>query len=166
MFDGVQRFRLRDAMSDEERKQVKALDARLGSPVKIRLGVFHGDQCVGWSWGFQESALRFYMCNSAILPEHRRQGLYTKLLQAVVERAEQLGFQEIYSRHVATNNAVIIPKLKAGFVMTAMEVNDLFGTLVHLTYYPNPLRKKVLDYRVGQVQPDDEIKRHVELSLD
>jgi len=75
----------------------------------------------------------------------------------MVQEVTQLGFQRIYSRHRATNNAVLIPKLKAGFVLTSLEVSDAFGTMVHLTYFSHPLRRKILDYRVGQIQPDQEI---------
>lgn len=62
-------------------------------------------------------------------------------------------------RHSATNNAVIIPKLKAGFVITSMEISDMFGVLVHLTYFPKVLRRKMITYRVGDMKPDEEIKK-------
>ena len=70
----------------------------------------------------------------------------------MISKVTKLGFQEIYSKHTITNNAVIIPKLKAGFIISSMEVSDLFGTLVNLSYYPKALRKKILDYRVGQTK--------------
>lgn len=69
------------------------------------------------------------------------------------------GFQVVVSRHNLTNNAVIIPKLKAGFVISGFEVDDRFGTLVKLSYFFNPLRRKLLDVRVGQSAPDDEVKK-------
>jgi hypothetical protein len=59
-------------------------------------------------------------------------------------------FQIVYSRHVATNNQILIPKVKAGFVITGIEVLDVFGVMVHLSYFFNPLRRKVLDARVGK----------------
>jgi L-amino acid N-acyltransferase YncA len=99
------------------------------------------------------------MCNSAVFPEHRKKGLYTALMKATLEVVTEMGFQRIYSRHTATNNAVIIPKLKAGFHMTHFELSDTFGVLVHLTYYPKDLRRKMLDYRAGQIKPDDEIRK-------
>ena len=114
---------------------------------------------ISWSWGYQESAFRFYMCNSAVFSEFRRKGLYTRLLNEMVARATRLGFQEIYSRHIITNNAVIIPKLKEGFIISSMEISDSFGTTVNLSYYPKKLRKKILDYRAGQIKPDLEIKK-------
>lgn len=159
--DESQIFRLRNALSKNELDHIETLKSNLGEPLKINLGIYYNNEFIGWSWGYQESAFRFYMCNSAIFPEHRRKGLYTMLINEMIKRLTRLGFQEIYSRHTTTNNAVIIPKLKAGFVITAMEISDSHGALVHLAYFPNSLRKKVLDYRVGQIKPDEEIKLHL-----
>lgn len=103
------------------------------------------------------------MRNSAILPEHRRKGLYSALLNETLLRVQENGFQRIYSRHIATNNSVIMPKLKHGFTITALEVTDLFGVLVHLTYLPKELRRKVMVYRVGDAKPDDELKTCLKL---
>jgi hypothetical protein len=58
---------------------------------------------------------------------------------------------------------VIIPKLKAGFVITSMELSDVFGLLVHLSYYTNSLRRKVLEFRTGEALPDDEVRRALRL---
>jgi len=152
-------FRLRDALSDDERARIKKLDGSMGEPFMLRLGVFHGDEFVGWHLGRQDSASSFYMQNSAILPAHRRKGLYNELVKRALEVATELGFQSIWSRHNATNNAVIIPKLKQGFVISGMEVSDVFGTLVHLTYFPKEVRRKMMDFRVGQIKPDAETKK-------
>jgi hypothetical protein len=48
-------------------------------------------------------------------------------------------------------------------VITGIEVSDVFGVLVHLSYFFNPLRRKVLDVRVGQARPDAEVKRYMPL---
>ena len=69
------------------------------------------------------------------------------------------GFQKIYSRHMPNNNAVIIPKLKAGFVISSMELDDMFGVLVNLTYYTNKLRLKAFDYRTGNSRMSDELSK-------
>ena len=147
-----------DVFSESELEKIGGLRKRLTEIVRLRFGLFFENQFVGWSWGFQESAETFYMCNSGVLPEHRRKGLYTALMNTVVESAVGEGFQKIYSRHTTTNNAVIIPKLKAGFHITHLEVSDQFGVLVHLTYFPNASRTKVLDFRAGQIKPDEEIR--------
>lgn len=101
------------------------------------------------------------MQNSGVLPEHRRKGLYSELVKRVVNVATGLGFQDIWSRHNTTNNAVIIPKLKQGFLITGIEVTDIFGTLIHLHYYPKEIRRRMTDYRVGQIKPDAEIKKYL-----
>jgi hypothetical protein len=99
------------------------------------------------------------MQNSGILPEHRRKGLYSKLVRHVLNVTTEKGFPRVWSRHNATNNAVIVPKLKQGFLISAMELSDTFGTLVHLSYFPVEVQRKMMDYRAGQIKPDDEIKK-------
>lgn len=150
-------------ISESELENLKTLGKHMGDPLRIRLAVFKGDQFVGWSAGDQKSSEIYYMRNSAILPEHRRQGLYSELLKTNIEMLTEKGFQKIYSRHSQTNNAVIIPKLKAGFIITSLELDDMFGTMVHLSYYTNPLRRKMMDFRTGNLRPDEEIKKIFEL---
>ena len=163
--DNSPTFRIRDTFTAEETEKWKILKAKLGTPFRVNLGLFHKENFVGWSWGFQESAETFYMCNSAVLPHYRKQGYYTQLMNAVVDIAVGEGFQRLYSRHTITNNAIIIPKLKRGFVITNFELNVAFGTLIHLTYFPKEIARKILDYRAGQIQADDEIKKQLDFHL-
>ncbi|MEM7618403.1 MAG: GNAT family N-acetyltransferase [Pseudomonadota bacterium] len=126
---------------------------------ELRLGAFnHNNEFVGWTWGRQENATTFYMINSAVLKEYRGKGIYHALLNHCVEEVSKKGFDLIYSRHCATNNAIIIPKLKAGFIISKMEISDKYGVLIHLHYYTNELRKKIMDYRSGQSKPNDIMK--------
>lgn len=159
VFANVPVFRAHEFLSEEEKASVKSLGENMGKPYFLRLGLFHGEEFVGWHIGHQEDRETFYMQNSAVMPSHRRKGLYSALLADVLERLRGKGFQVIYSRHNMTNNDVIIPKLKAGFLITSLELSDTFGSLVHLTYYPNPLRRKVQIYRAGDLFPDEEIRR-------
>lgn len=156
--DNSQIFRVYEWLTDQEKEKAKALREFMGTPFQLRLGLFFNNEFVGWCAGHQESTETYYMRNSAILPEHRRKGLYTALLNETISVVEGMGFQKIYSRHNATNNGVIIPKLKAGFTITSLEVSDMFGVLIHLTYFPKELRRKMLIYRVGDIKPDAEIK--------
>ena len=159
MFEDTHGYDSRQVLTAEEIQRTKVLGQRLGTPYKLYLGAFDGnDQFVGWSWGLQESATTYYMVNSAVLENYRRKGLYTLLLNRSVEVLSEKGFQLIYSRHNATNNAVIIPKLKAGFIISKMELDDKFGVLVHLHYYTNPERRRIMDYRAGQIRPDERLK--------
>lgn len=153
-------FSLRDALDDLEQGQLRELDSRLGDPLHLYLGAFDSnDRFVGWTWGKQEPKAKFCMVNSGILEGKRRMGIYSALVQTTVEKTSKKGFQVIYSRHCATNNAVIIPKLKAGFVISKFEIDDTHGILVHLHYYTNELRRKAVDHRTGYSAPDDELKR-------
>lgn len=158
--ENSQMFSFRSHLSTKETEKFDQINIEYNSkPYFLRLGVYFKDEFVGWCIGNQEPAGTFYMRNSAILPEHRKKGLYTALMKIVLQRLTEKGYQRIYSRHNATNNAVIIPKLKAGFIISNFEISDAFGVLVHLSYFTNPLRRKMMEYRVGEVKPDDEIKK-------
>ena len=147
------------AHSETEQAAISALSKNLSERYTLSFGIFQGDTFVGWHMGSQIEVGKFYMTSAGILVEHQRRGLYSALTPIILETVKKEGFQIVYSRHNLTNNAVIIPKLKAGFVISGFEVDDRFGTLVQLSYYFNPLRRKMLDVRVGQRRPDDEVKK-------
>jgi hypothetical protein len=163
-FEDTHSYEFRDILSSAELGHLKELGQAMGTPYKLYLGIFDKDDTfVGWSWGFQENAATYYMVNSAVLEKHRRKGLYSLLVRRSVEILSKKGFQLIYSRHCATNNAVIIPKLKAGFIISKMEIDDRFGILIHLHYYTNAMRRKIMDYRAGQSKPDGAIRKAFKL---
>jgi GNAT superfamily N-acetyltransferase len=150
-------------MSEGEKKAVQDLSRRLGTLYRLNLGIYHDGQFIGWSFGVQADEDRFSMINTGILPDHQGKGVYTALLPRILEILQAQGFQVVFSRHVVTNNRVLVPKLKAGFVITHLELSDTFGLLVHLSYFFNPRRRKLLDFRAGQLAPDDELKGLLEL---
>lgn len=156
-------FDLDAALSPAEHEHIQRLRQRLGEPYTLRLGLFHGEAVVGWHVGMQATAYRFSMINTGILPAHQGRGLYTALLPHILALVQAEGFQQVYSRHIATNNQVLVPKLKAGFVITGFEIDDLHGLLVHLSYFFNPIRRRVLDFRAGQAHPDEEVRRYLHL---
>ena len=143
--------------SDDEKARTKSLSQHMGSPLRLYFGLFHNNQFCGWHFGDQTNSHDFYMRNSGILPSHRRKGLYTNLLQCVMKHVLDLGFQTISSKHNATNNAVIIQKLREGFIITGLELSDRFGTLVRLEYFSNAERRHLLDYRSGMAGYDERI---------
>lgn len=161
--ENCQIFRFFRFLSDEQKARFRELGQAFASPYALNLAVYHGNDFVGWSCGYQQSAETFYMQNSAILPEHRRRGLYNALLAITVKTVTKKGFQKIYSRHNATNNDVIIPKLKYGFTISSLEISDMFGALVHLVYFPHELRRKVMIYRTGDIKPDEELKKALDI---
>lgn len=152
-------LRSREVYSDLEREKLKILSAEYKHPFLYHAVVRHHDNVVGWTWGYQDSRDSFYMVNSAILPDHRCKGLYSRLLQVTLEKLINKGYQRVWSRHSMTNNEIIIPKLKQGFQITGTELSDVFGSLIHLTYFTNATRKKVLNFRSGLQRPDAEIKK-------
>lgn len=126
---------------------------------KINLALYYKNKFVGWSWGFQETPTVFYMCNSAVFESHRKKGLYTCLMKEMLKRASSKGFAKIYSRHIITNNDILISKLKQGFKITSFELSDAFGTMVHLTYFPSKIKNEILDFRSGYRRPNKKMKK-------
>jgi hypothetical protein len=78
------------------------------------------------------------------------------MMAKVIDLLSGLGFQRIYSKHKMSNNQILIPKLKFGFMITGFEVNDVFGNLVVLSYYTNPTRRALLEVRMGSMKLDAE----------
>lgn len=130
---------------------------------RVNLALFYKDKFVGWSWGFQEVPTVFYMCNSAILEDHRQKGLYSCLMKEMLNRVSTKGFSKIYSRHVMTNNDIIIAKLKQGFKITSFELSETFGTMVHLSYFPTKIKNDILDFRSGFRRPSRKMKEIFDL---
>ncbi len=158
VFQETIQFNWRDYAPKEVLDTTSELVKNMGQPYRLRLGLFLNEEFVGWSFGDQQTGEAYYMRNSAVLEKHRSKGLYTELLKANIEILTAKGFQVIYSSHIATNNAIIIPKLKAGFVITSLEVEERFGTRIKLSYFVSNLTRKVIDFRVGFSRPDKELK--------
>lgn len=150
--------------SAAEKAKLKALAGNMGTPYNLHLGIFSDRQeLVAFSFGAQEDEETFYVYCSAVVESERGRGLYGCLLDEILERTREQGFQKIYGTHCATNNAVIIPKLKKGFVISKFELSDVFGVVLHLTYFTNPLRRQVMDYRCGYRRPEGDVKRVMKL---
>jgi ribosomal protein S18 acetylase RimI-like enzyme len=135
--------------SEEEKIKNKDLQAKCKTEVRSYLLCKDEMKVVGWSFGFQKDGEEFYMVNSAVIPEYRNRGIYKSLLTMMIEKAKSDGFQIVSSMHHASNNAILIPKLKIGFKIVGMKLNVRFGTLIELHYYTNENISKVLDYRTG-----------------
>lgn len=112
--DNSQMYSPAEHLSQDERSKAKVLSALVENRFRLRLGLFFDDEFVGWAIGDQESVDSFYMRNSAVFPGHRRRGLYTELMKHVMQTVLAAGFQRVTSRHSATNNDILIAKLKAG----------------------------------------------------
>ena len=114
IFQTMLDFDVQQALSIEEQTATARLRERMGTPFRLNIGIYHHQEFIGWSFGRQESAERYYMVNTAILPQHQGKGIYSALLPHILSVLQREGFQIVYSRHVATNNQILVPKLKAG----------------------------------------------------
>jgi GNAT superfamily N-acetyltransferase len=146
--DRAPAYDLRRVMTDDERARGADLEALWPAPLAHRILVSAGDEVIGAYWGMQETWQRYYMVYSVIHRDWQGRGLYKALLSRVMQAATDAGFREIYSRHRADNNAILVPKLKAGFTIAAMEVTPRFGLLVHLRYYTGLGMRLLAEHRV------------------
>ena len=149
----------RSLWTREESEAIARLRERMGPVFELVLGVYQDSELVGWTMGWQDDAATYRMVNTGVLPDHQGKGIYRALLPFILDIVRREGFQVVVSYHCATNNAVIVPKLRAGFVITGFELSDRFGLVVRLAHYFNETRRRILDVRSGQQRPDAEVKR-------
>jgi ribosomal protein S18 acetylase RimI-like enzyme len=136
----------------KEMQRIAGLRKSLPPPPRLRIGAFDGDRLIGWTSGWHEPGGVFYVTNSAVRPEYRRQGIYTRLARAITDEAAQRGCHTVYSKHIATNNAVLIAKLRLGFVITGMEFSEELGLLVRLSHAVSPGRSRLFAERTGPLK--------------
>ena len=108
---------------------------------------------VGCSTGWFEGSGNFYIGLSAVEPGYRRQGIYTRLLNAAEQAVRSRGGLRISSQHVATNNAVLVAKLELGYVIAGTEYDEQMGLLVRLVPHLAPERKSLFVARTGTLVP-------------
>jgi GNAT superfamily N-acetyltransferase len=104
IFQTMLDFDVQQALSMEEHAATARLRERMGAPFRLNIGIYHHQEFIGWSFGRQESAEKYYMVNTAIFPQHQGKGIYSALLPRILGALQHEGFQIVYSRHVATNN--------------------------------------------------------------
>ena len=136
-------------LSAEQHARVMARRAAYPQSERLQWGIYCGEEVIGWTFAQQSDHDTLTMRNTAIDPAHRGIGLYSALLPIIIEHARSLGYQRIISTHHAANNAVIVPKLKAGFIITGLNVNEKFGLMVTLTYFLTQGRHHLALNRIG-----------------
>lgn len=144
-FDSVYRNRIESSsqFSVDENSKIKIAERQKGDQrFRLRLGVFFNGVIVGWHYGYSIDAETYYMQNSAILEPFRGRGLYSSILKLVIAKLAEEGFQVIISNHHGNNAAVLIPKLKQGFVITGTHFHERFKFLIELKYIYNEDRRK------------------------
>jgi hypothetical protein len=152
-------------LSENEKSLRKELSKNLHSVFQLNFYICAGDEKIGWCYGTQTDHESFYLANAAILPAYRRKRIISSIIPVLIKQLGEKGFQKIYSRHAATNNNVLIPLLRAGFVITGFELNDMDGLMVRLSYFTNELRRKVVDFRVGKTTLTKEIAEALSLKI-
>lgn len=166
VFPNTVDFKILAAYSDEEKKLLKKKKQLARQPTRLSYVVEQAGKLSGWCTAYEKDIDEWYMHITAIFKEHRKKGLYTAVLKLMLAYAKKEGYQKVTSVHNATNNAIIIPKLKAGFVISGMHINEKFGTMVELTYYINLKIKAVVEFRSGQKRLPQNLKEHLNIYED
>jgi ribosomal protein S18 acetylase RimI-like enzyme len=137
--------------SENEKIKLRALSEGSSSSFRLFVLIYMNNEFVGWHFGEQTSPDEYYMRNSAILEGFRGQGYYEAMLKHMVGLLIAKGFQVLTSKHHPNNPAVLIPKIRSGFLITATELDDRFGFLVTLKYFTNEARRAGFCRRAGLV---------------
>jgi ribosomal protein S18 acetylase RimI-like enzyme len=135
-----------------EEASVRSRTSSAADEGALRIAAFRGDALVGWTFARPEGKNHFHMINSGVAPAERRQGVYSKLVQLVIEHAKSRGYVAIRSRHAANNNAVIVAKLKLGFFVSGFEYSEVYGPLVRLTFLLGDLRRTLYTARSSPIR--------------
>jgi GNAT superfamily N-acetyltransferase len=126
--------------------------------------ILFAGEVAGWQISRQWDARTAYMVNTALLPQHRGKGVYTRLLPVVLEVLKAEGYTLVRSHHHATNNAVLIPKLRAGFCLQGMEI-DHHGVIAVLIYSFDPVYREYMDVRCGLKRAEGEVARRLGMDV-
>ncbi|GAA5533676.1 GNAT family N-acetyltransferase [Deinococcus aluminii] len=126
--------------------------------------IAHGGEVAGWQSSKQWDARTAMMSNTAFLPRHRGKGLYTRLLPFVLDALKAEGYSLVRSHHHATNNAVLIPKLRAGFRIQGLQTDE-HGVMAVLIHAFDPVYRDYMDARSGLTRPRGEVARRLGLDL-
>jgi ribosomal protein S18 acetylase RimI-like enzyme len=141
---------LTDVLNTEAAGNSKSLNA--ADDGTLRIGAFRGDSLIGWTLARPQGEGHIHMINSGVAPAQRNQGVYSKLVQVVIEHAGSHGYVDIQSRHAASNNAVIVAKLKLGFFVSGFEYSEVYGPLVRLTFLLGELRRTLHKTRSSPIR--------------
>jgi hypothetical protein len=156
-------------LSAEEKEKIGALRENLAKSLTFYFLIFEHDKPIGWHFGFQRSELEYFMANTGILPEYQNRKIYTAFLKYLTGRIVDEGFQFITSIHHCDNNAVLIPKLKAefmiqslGFLIQTMILESNYGTMIQLVYPAKEIYRKVMGFKLGAKALNEEMNAIVE----
>ena len=154
-----------DIMSFQSQEDKEKRDNFLQGPNRYLLFflVKKGEEIVGWHSSRQSDWNTLYMELTGIYPEHQNQGLYKEILKIVMEKAKAKDFAIVTSKHHVVNNAVLVPKLKAGFVIHSFEIHPNYGLMVHLRFYTREHDRQLHSFRAGHGQLPSSLKPYIAL---
>lgn len=125
-------FSLPSERSDERKQALMTLQKNTHQDGIV---FYDGDKAIGWSIGRMTGASDFMMDDTGIHPDYQRKGIYVSFLRLFLPYLRDIGYERVVSYHSPTNRAVLIAKLKAGFVITATEFREHVGASVKLAYF-------------------------------
>jgi GNAT superfamily N-acetyltransferase len=147
--------RLRD---DAQRTAAARLQESRGTrPLRELWRVLGGDRQVALFSGGQRDDTTWMMTHAQVHPDERGKGIYSAIVRLIIAYTGELGFEQIVSQHSPSNNGVIIPKLRAGFMITALEVDPAHGTSVVLSYFHDPAQRAAFGFRAGDASLTPEL---------
>jgi len=151
--DVVRQQQLEALMGAEAAARHEQFRQSLPKTERLRIGAFDGDELVAYTVGWFEVGGRFYIGSSAVHEAYRGRGIYTRLMREVEAAVRERGGIAISSQHVATNTAVLIAKLKLGYVIAGTEYVEQMGLLVRLVLHLDPTRRALYAERTGMLTP-------------
>ena len=102
---------------------------------------YDGNELVGYKLGFEPRPRYFESFMGAVRPDRRREGIAARLMEVQHHWCKEQGYRFITTITAASNNAMIILNLKAGFVIA--------GTLLDRGNNHKVMLQKDLEQRGG-----------------
>lgn len=125
-------FSLPAERRDERKEALFALQRHTHQDAVV---FYEGETAIGWSGGRMTGAIEFLMDVTGIHPDYQRKGIYSAFLGSYLPYLRECGYERVISYHSPTNRAVLIAKLKAGFVIGGTEFREHAGASVKLVCF-------------------------------
>ncbi len=85
--------------------------------------VYHNDQLIGFKVGYPYDEETFYSWIGGVLPNHRQQGIGTKMANIQEDFIRNNGFKKLRTKSMNTYKAMMVLNLKNGFDITKLYTN-------------------------------------------
>jgi RimJ/RimL family protein N-acetyltransferase len=118
----------------ERAAQSQELRARHQQMHQEYILMLDGERCVGWSQGGMRDAETFYMAYSGVVRSQQRRGIYSAFVRAYLPYLRSLGYERVVSHHMVNNRAILIAKLKLGFIISGVLLDERYGAQAVLSY--------------------------------